>query len=59
MGAGTVVGSGFSTLALNLAVINYINYLLSWKVLTRYCDTACYFFKIYCYTGGKGKEERG
>jgi hypothetical protein len=52
-----VVGAVFSSLSLNLAVINYMDYLLFWKILTRYCDIACYFFKNYCYTEDKGKKD--
>lgn len=49
-------GAGFSSLALNLAVINYINYLLSWKVLTRYCDIACYILKTIVIQEMKGRK---
>ena len=42
-----MVGAGFSLLALSLAVINQINYLLSWKVFSGYCDICIVFFKNF------------
>jgi hypothetical protein len=56
-----VVGAGFSLLALSLAVINQINYHLSWKVLEGYSDICIVFFSenMHCslYKGTKGIEE--